>query len=384
MMNLKTLAYVFAACLCLLSCVRRDGRETMFKQLSDHRARTVSVWADWRKKDLREKIAPAPDVLVDYLGIDNKLNGYNQVPRPAKQWQSFADEVFQAIDEFPPEVKRHLNDHVIGIFLVVDLGTSAYSEVLKGFAHHSLGFIVLDSQALDRKANEWASWRENTPFKPCAGLAAGVLIEPEDRDLRKNALSYIILHELGHLVGVAKGSHADWWDEGNPADYVFASMSWVLRNGSLISKWDDIFYDRSKVRFYADEKSQITADKIPGIYANLAKTDFVSLYAATGIYDDFAETYAMYVHVVLQKKPWQLAVLRDGKPVFTMTEPIQQERCGNKRKFLATLFESQSQPAPIFPYFPHDARSALSTSNKLQSTVEERTCAIRFETLVQF
>ena len=341
MTNMKTLAIVLIACLCLTSCVRRDSRETLSKQLSEHKARTVSFWADWQKKDIREKIGPAPDVLVDYLRIDNHLNGYAQVPRPAEQWQSFADEVSRAIDEFPPEVKSHLNEHVIGIFLVIDLGTSAYTEVLKDFAHHPLGFIVLDSQALGRKANEWASWRENTPFRPCAGFEARVLIEPEARDLRKNAISYIILHELGHLVGVAKGAHGDWWAEGNPQDYAFSSLSWALRNGSLTSKWDGTFHDRSKVRFYADEKSQITDDKLPGIYADLAKTDFVSLYAATGIYDDFAETYAMYVHVVLQKRPWQLILLRDGKPVFTMIEPIQQERCENKRKFLATLFENK-------------------------------------------
>jgi len=342
---MKTLAIVLIAYLCFNSCVLRGSGEILSKQLSEHKARTVSVWTDWQKKDIREKIRPAPDFLVDYLRIDNSLNGYNQVPRPAEHWQSFAEEDFQAIDEFPPEVKSHLNEHVIGIFLVVDLGTSAYAEVLKDFTHHSQGFIVIDSQALDRKANEWASWRENTPFKPCAGLETRVLIEPEALDLRKNALSYIILHELGHLVGVAKGSHADWWAGGNPDDYAFSSMSWVTRNGSVTSKWDGMFHDRSKVRFYAGEESQITGDKLPGIYADLAKTDFVSLYAATGIYDDFAETYAMYVHVVLQKRPWQLTLLSDGKPVFTMTEPIQQDRCGNKRKFCAALFENKPQSA---------------------------------------
>lgn len=319
----------------------------MSKRLSEHKARNVSVWADWQKKDIREKIRPAPDFLVDYLRIDNSLNGYTQVPRPAEHWQLFAEEVFQAIDEFPPEVKSHLNEHVIGIFLVVNLGTSAYTEVLKDFAHHSQGFIVIDSQALDRKANEWASWRENTPFKPRSGFEARVLIEPESQDLRKNALSYIILHELGHLVGVAKGSHSDWWAESKPDDYAFSSMSWVTRDGSVSSKWDGMFHDRSKVRFYAGEKSQITGEKLTGIYADLAKTDFVSLYAATGIYDDFAETYAMYVHVVLQKRPWQLTLLSDGKPVFTMTEPIQQDRCGNKRKFCAALFENKPQPTHV-------------------------------------
>lgn len=345
MINMKALAIVLAVCLCLTSCVWRDNRETLSRQLSEHKARTVSVWADWQNKDIKEKIVPAPDVLVEYLRADNILNGYTQVPRPAEQWQSFADEVSGAIDEFPPEVRRHLNEHVTGIFLVTDLGTSAYAEVLKDFEHHSRGIIVLDSQVLDRKANDWATWRENTPFRPRKGVEIRVRIESGDRDLRKNALAYIILHELGHLVGVAKGAHADWWAERDPADHAFASLSWVRRNGSLASRWDGAFPDRGKIRFYADEKSLIAGDKIPCIYADLAKTDFVSLYAATGIYDDFAETYAMYVHVVMQKRPWQLTVLGGGEPVFATAEPIQQKRCEAKRRYLEVLFKKKAKPA---------------------------------------
>jgi hypothetical protein len=65
-----------------------------------------------------------------------------------KDSTAFAEEVLQAIDGFPPAVKRHLQEHVIGIFLVTDLGASAYAEVLKDIAPHSRGFIVLDSHSL--------------------------------------------------------------------------------------------------------------------------------------------------------------------------------------------------------------------------------------------
>lgn len=333
---------VLAASLFFLSCASHDKTEDLRKQLSDHEARTFAIWADWQKKDIREKVFPAPDVLIDYLRIDNKLNGYNMVPKPAKDWKEFAAEVAQAIDEFPPEVRRHLNEHVTGIFLVTDLGSSAFTDVLRDFANHPLGFIVLDTQALNRKANDWATWRENTPFGTSAGPEVRVIIEPEARDLRKNTIAYIILHELGHLIGVAKGCHANWWVDDDPANYGFSAMSWILRNGIVSSKWDAMFHDRNKVRFYADEKSRLSADRIMSIYNDLEKTDYVSLYGATGIYDDFAETYAMYVHVVLQGRPWNLSVFRDGASMLTIDEPIQKGMCWNKRKYLSTLFKEKS------------------------------------------
>lgn len=131
MTNVKILTFFFSACLFLTSCVQHDSRELLSKQMFEHKSRTLAVWSEWQKKNIREKIVPAPDILLDYLRIDNKINGYAKVTQPATQWQSFADEVFQAIDEFPPEVKRHLSEHVIGIFLVSDLGSSAHTDIIR-------------------------------------------------------------------------------------------------------------------------------------------------------------------------------------------------------------------------------------------------------------
>jgi hypothetical protein len=154
---------------------------------------------------------------------------------------------------------------------------------------------------------------------------------------------YVILHELGHLVGLATGAHANWWDQGDPAGYPFSAISWLGGKGGVTSHWDEGFPERARLRFYADAEAQLPSDQRLGIYTKLARTDFVSLYAVTGSYEDFAETYAMYVHVVLQGRPWRLTVLRAGKPLLTMDAPILQPRCAAKRRFMADLF---AQGAP--------------------------------------
>lgn len=336
----RILATLLLTGLCLTACTRHDHGAALTQRLAEHPARTLAAWTGWPQKALKDRIGPAPDFLVDYIALDNQLNGYSQTPKPAIDSQAFAAEVAQAVDEFPPAVKKQLNDHALGIFLVTELGTSAYTELLKDAAPRTLGFIVLDFQALDKTANAWASWRENTPFKSSPALETRVIIEPEAQDLRKNAISYVVLHELGHLVGVARGAHASWWDKARPADHPFSAISWTSRQDTVISRWDEAFSDRRRVRFYAAAKEQLPADLRPETYAALAKTDFVSLYAATGIHDDFAETYAMYVHVVLQGRPWQLTLRRDDHAIFTMNAPILQERCAKKRVFLSTLVGS--------------------------------------------
>lgn len=334
---LFTLALFLGACHPLL-----DGRELLSRQYAAHPARSAATWSGWLEKGLHEKVRPAPEMLVDYLCLDNTINGYDQRPQAARPGSGFADEVFAAVDGLPPAIKAHLRQYVLGIFLVTDLGTSAYTEVLRDGAPRATGFIVLDVQALNRTANAWASWRESTPFAPHPGLECQLRIEPAARDLRRNAIAYIILHELGHLVGVATGAHANWWHEGDPATYPFSAISWRQGTDGLSSRWDKEFPDRARVRFYAGPQALLPGEQRLAIYTGLARTDFVSLYAATGIYDDFAETYAMYVHVVLLGRPWQLTVLNAGRPLMTMAEPILQERCGRKRRFVAALFAEDS------------------------------------------
>ena len=70
-------------------------------------------------------------------------------------------------------------------------------------------------------------------------------------------------------------------------------------------------------------------------------TDFVSLYAATNMYDDFAETYTMYVHVILQNKPWIVRVMREGKIVREIREPILETRFIKKKEYMDELFKEK-------------------------------------------
>ncbi|MEE8542198.1 MAG: hypothetical protein V3S66_11110, partial [Desulfobacterales bacterium] len=65
----------------------------------------------------------------------------------------------------------------------------------------------------------------------------------------------------------------------------------------------------------------------------------VSLYAATNMYDDFAETYAMYVHVVLQNRPWKIRIMKEGQTVREITNPILDKRCESKRVYMDKMFK---------------------------------------------
>lgn len=307
------------------------------KQLNDHAARDLSSWEVLIDRSSVERVLPAPDFLLDYLRLDNEYNGYIGVPKTPDDWQSFADDVRAAINDFPEPVQQQLRDHVMGIFLVTDLGSSAVTNLLNDFHRHKQGFMVLDVEALSQTANTWATWRESTPFHGSSDFSVEIQIAEASHDDRRHAISYILLHELGHLVGVASQSHAPWESAENPVSYPFFALSWMVRDDEVLSRWDSVYDYRQSIRFYASQDRQLSALLIPDIYRQLTKTSFVSLYASTSVFEDFSEAYAMYVHVVMQQRPWRLSVKHRGDEVLKMTEPILQPRCRFKRDYMARL-----------------------------------------------
>ncbi|MBC7469468.1 MAG: hypothetical protein H7322_09100 [Ramlibacter sp.] len=72
-------------------------------------------------------------------------------------------------------------------------------------------------------------------------------------------------------------------------------------------------------------------------YASLEETNFPSLYAATAPGDDFAEAFASYVHVVLLRRPWEIALSQGGKVVKVVRSCWDQPRCAAKRAVMEQL-----------------------------------------------
>lgn len=319
-------------------------QDPSLNELQQHGARSRSTWPDLLRKDARERVQPAPDIVIDYLRKDNELNGYRERPRRAEVDPSFMKDIHAAIDELPSMVKRHIEEHVVGVFLVHELGTTGYAELLNNFDENKLGFIVFDVDFLQKKANEWISWRENSPFRREGLYAIAAEIESVQNDSRKAAVQYILLHEVGHLVGVAKGAHPNWFVGGDPKGWPFGGFSWLTHKAVFTgeSKYDGFFPTRTEVKYYAFENASLSSKAIREIYEKLSRTDFVSLYAATNMYDDFAETYAMYVHVRLQNRPWVLRVLREGKTVLEIGERILETRVSKKTEYMNGLFKEQN------------------------------------------
>jgi hypothetical protein len=308
--------------------------------LKQHVIKTRAYWEPAFAKPLEQRIGPVSAQMIDFITLDNIKNSIANRPRIPALTPDFLRDVRQAFAELPAAVKSRLEGKLAGIYFAEDFGGTGFSdEIGEAESRPDTGFIVLDSAVLSgHVANAWATWKENTPFKPLPGFELVAMIEDKSDDNRKNAIQYILLHELGHVLSIGEKIHPPWTidtkDIHSTKDLPYFSLSWTLPKGSddYTSLFDASFPQRTDVRYYFGAK--LSADRMIETYDRLEATNLPTLYAATHPGDDWAEAFVTYVHTVLMNKPFAIRIYRDGKLAKEYKACWTEKRCEQKRKII--------------------------------------------------
>lgn len=317
-----------------------DDRKCALAAGFAHVVKKPEFWRTAFAKPLEQRIGVAPPELVEFLMLDTIAQSIPSKPRAATVTPDFVADVTQALAELPPQIKTLLAPKLAGIYFIEDIGGTGFADLIGDHGPTAkAGFIVLDpTQLVKHTANAWATWKENTPFKPGAAYRLEADIETKAGDNRKNAIQYILLHELGHILSIGGNIHPSWTIAPKTvpatASFPFFELSWVFSRDRerYESRFDAAFPERKSVVYYFG--AQLDARQMAQTYARLESTNFPTLYAATRPGDDFAEAFASYVHTVVMKRPWSIRIHEHGKLVRTFGSCWDQPRCADKRKIL--------------------------------------------------
>lgn len=201
--------------------------------------------------------------------------------------------------------------------------------------------VAVDVETLvNHSANSWSTWKENTPFTE-GSYRIDATIENASNDHRKNAIQYLLLHEFGHVLTAKKDCLPDWWLKPehfkSTDEYSFLPISWQINmTNQIIPLLKEDFQYREKVQYYSGVR--LPNYEIANIYKALDKTSFVSLYAATSAYEDFAEMFAYYVHTTLMEKPYDIRVWHEDDLVMSFNHFKETNRFKQKSQFFTNLF----------------------------------------------
>jgi hypothetical protein len=311
----------------------RSDKECARKLIATSPIKQSSHWAPMLRRPLAERIAIGPPEVVELLVLDVIANDYPNKPRASKPDAAFMADVRRAFDEIPAPVKKLLEPKLAGIYFVDDIGGTGFTE---STADLQAGIIVLDPTVLAKQtANAWATWKDNTPFKPDPAYRLETRIEDAARDDRTRAIQYILLHEIGHVLSIGATVHPHWDVDPKDVDvarYHYFGLSWKVEGGKYATRFDADFPGRKDVVFYFGPK--LEARQMRATYEALEKTNFPTLYAATHPGDDFAEAFASYVHVVMMGRSHEVRLYREARLEKTIGPCWGQARCAYKRTAL--------------------------------------------------
>ena len=322
-----------------LPCEGAD-KACLREAIRSHVVRQPAFWRADFSRALRDRVGYAPPELIQYVTLDNLKEDYPERPRAPQLDEAFLAEVRGALAELPAPVLQLFERRLIGIYLCEEMGGTGWTDMVRDASGRPIGgMIVLDAAVLkQRTANQWATWKENTPFKPDARWQLRAHIEDGERDTRRYAIQYILLHELGHVLSIGSDVHPTWLIEPKEVTegerFPFFELSWRTDQGRnrYFSLFDLTLRRRDDVAYYFGAKLA-AGDALP-LYTALEQTNFPTLYAVTRPGDDFAESFASYVHTVLMRQPWAVTLAHDGRVVKTFKSCWDEPRCAQKRALL--------------------------------------------------
>jgi hypothetical protein len=306
----------------------------------------LSFYPDALNKPIEDKVTVGGPEVLDRALKTNLEYGQNVRPVNAPPGNPLIPQVREILRTLPPVVHDLASRFVVAVYLLEeDWGTGTTEGVQDGSGAWKHTYITLNLTALTRTANAWATWKENSTFRPQPGYRVAMTIQPGDGDTLENAIQFILIHELGHAIGLGLGVHGFWDEEGLPPatrDSAFLAQSWQPDGkGWFASRYAEKFPKLVQARFYRFDQAPLVLSDAEAVYRALSQTNLPSLYAVTNVYDDFAETFAIYVHTRLLKKPYKVEVFGDGFVHYTYTSCIVADTCPEKVRLLEALLKIQ-------------------------------------------
>jgi hypothetical protein len=338
MNNLLTISLTLLI-LCNLQC-KKEKHYKFYENVYSHLFTTSpALNADNYPKleALEKRVYQIQKLQKDFILELNKIDQFNAEPTEAVdfvQTQKYMSEIFKVV---PKEIYNIWDKYVYGFYFCDNLGGSGITGIIQKNGKSVGAIILIDSKLIQQPANDWISYKENTVFT-AKNFQLKIKIENPNEEKKYSALEYILLHETGHLLQDIENISPYFRDEyRNFGKYIFFKEMWKHENETLIA--DNKFPERNRIKFYSNDKLFLDTEGLE-IYASLdQKTPFPTLYGATNPDDHFAESLVSYVHIFLQKKPWELEIKDSKGKVFTFQNGIEQDRSLKERLFIKSILE---------------------------------------------
>jgi len=287
---------------------------------------------------------PASKEMVKLLKLQNELFDFPETPKIHNLSEEEKTIIKNVISRIPTKLKDEISKRLVGIMIVDQLGGTGLTDAV--FEDKTKGYIVFDKLIFSKKANDWCTWKESSPFKK-GKYELKCTIANGTKNNKELAFEYILMHEVAHILNLENPQIPFWiMDEENKhkpiEEYPYLRLSWNKKGKHYNQKTEKKLKSLVRVPYYKPNIA-MPNEMMTKVYGELKKTDFPSLYGVINPWDDFAESFVTYYHSVYHNRPWKIEILREGKTVQVFTPCIKDTRCWKKRKIIEDLYFSSKK-----------------------------------------
>lgn len=305
--------------------------------------RRASLWGnDWHGTPVVDRVHVLPQDIADSLRSGTFGAGFAREIAPAEDAEYLLADLRAAVDSIPGPVKKLVEGRLIGVYLVQGMklndGSHAAGlaiETINFFRQYSGTVILIDRDSSDQPADEALAGLSFVALSKYGYFSLEPKLADSGSNDRVTTLRTVLLHELGHLIDTDRRIVSKSFSYGEIAPGCgFACLSWRTdsrhrHGGHLTAAMAHL--ERRQYREY------VTG--LPKTLEALKKSNFPSLYATTSPAEDFADSFAMYVHTVMLGQPWELTFRVDGEIKTDIGSCFNEGRCPRKREYFEALME---------------------------------------------
>ncbi len=286
-------------------CSQASAREWITPDFYlDHSTAVAPLYSAQKSKshppECRAKIAEVMCLVDPVPGqIDPSL------PRPCLQGgQAYAHLFEELYDHYPPALQKMFCS-LNRINIEKEFFGTAYAGLTKDPKGNVNGAALgIRKSVLDENLDlaTWASWKEQLSY---GGVTDSYRVTPGLPLIRTNSkpgvsdfLYFVVAHEFGHLFDFSNDLNKtvpclNPGDECDMAPESWGALSWRTDQHPLT---ENEFADRTGLCFYWCKGSSIELPRIAALYDELFNaTRFISIYATTQPWDDFADSLAYFL-----------------------------------------------------------------------------------------
>lgn len=305
-----------------------------------HPIKSNSFWRTsyYSSKKAHLKIYAADAKILSLLARKPTVGKVKSATLSSKE-KSFVE---QAVKELPKAVSDKMNKQLIGIYFVQGLPEMGLTEYVLGPDLQPLGaLVVLDKSLLGLSASKYATKRARSAFENDGDFGIQVAAGFKGQDGAKEGLQLALLEQFGKVLSVSTQAHPPWDRPAekpfHPLDYPFSKISWTLdaEGDYMLRKGPRIDY-RNAIRFFKHSK-RVSQSKIVNTYKVLAKHGFSNIAAIQSPSEDFAQSFATFVHMRLLARPYLVKVSDQSREVLRFTPCWTKPVCAKREKYIQEL-----------------------------------------------